>query len=82
MTYVNSVATTGGYTILRLHPQYMDQPGYITRAAWQGLLDQIKAMVTAGTVHVMTFRDASVATAPHDSPDVNAAYNAYLAGVS
>lgn len=63
MTYVNSVATSGGYTIIRLHPQYMDQAGYITRAQWQGFLGQVKALVDAGTVEVMTFRDASVATA-------------------
>lgn len=63
MTYVNSVATNGGYTIVRLHPQYMDQAGYITRTAWQGFLDQVKALVDAGSVEVMTFRDASVATA-------------------
>lgn len=62
MTYVNSVATNGGYTIVRLHPQYMDQAGYITRAQWQGVLDQIKALVDAGSIEVMTLRDAAVAT--------------------
>lgn len=62
MTYINNVATNGGYTIVRLHPQYMDQAGYITRAQWQGVLDQIKALTDAGTVEVMTLRDASVTT--------------------
>lgn len=69
MTYVNSVATNGGYTIVRLHPQYMDQAGYITRTAWQGFLDQVKALVDAGTVEVMTLRDASVTTAAATGTD-------------
>lgn len=69
MTYVNSVAVNGGYTIVRLHPQYMDQTGYITRTAWQGLLDQVKALVDAGSVEVMTLRDASVTTAAATGTD-------------
>lgn len=62
MTYVNGVATNGGYTLVRMHPQYLDEAGYITRAQWQGVLDQIKTLVDAGTVEVMTLRDASVTT--------------------
>lgn len=76
MTYVNTVATSGGYTIVRLHPQYMDQAGYITRAQWQGLLDQVKALVDAGSIEVMTLRDASVATAATAGTDWSAAISA------
>ena len=71
MTYINGVATNGGYTIVRLHPQYMDQAGYITRAQWQGFLDQVKALVDAGDVEVMTFRDASVASAAATDADTD-----------
>lgn len=82
MTYVNSVATNGGYTIVRLHPQYMDQTGYITRTQWQGFLDQVKALVDAGDVEVMTFRDASVATAATEDADWSAAITALNAAAS
>lgn len=81
MTYINSVATNGGYTIVRLHPQYMDRAGYITRAQWRTLLDQIKALTDAGTVEVMTLRDASVATpsTAHTHPIGEAGLEARLA---
>ena len=59
---VQSAISEGTGVIVRLHPQFLDQAGYLTTAQLTTFLDWLVARRTAGEVTVLPFREWSIAT--------------------
>lgn len=67
-TAIQAAIDGGGYQIIRLHPQFLNDSGFITTAQLTAFLDWVKGKVDAGELTALTMREAL--TARHTaSPD-------------
>lgn len=58
---IEDAITAGKTVVIRFHPQFLDQPDYLTTAGLTAFLDYVAGKVTAGEVTVLQMRDAMIA---------------------